>query len=133
MKTRRLLTSLLTSLILILIPYGGLYLSARSAVEPIPLPGESSAALPVVGPVDPIPWSLAAVPAPPGLHLPNPAPLLLEMTLDTTLTPHLIDQRQAILFKNETGQVILRYDQLLVTDATERELPAHFELHQANN
>jgi hypothetical protein len=57
-----------------------------------------------------------------------PVPLVLEMALDTDLTPRLVDGGQAILFRNAGDKVVLRYASLYVTDATGRPLPAHFEL-----
>ncbi|MBN1581663.1 MAG: FG-GAP repeat protein, partial [Anaerolineae bacterium] len=50
------------------------------------------------------------------------------MALQTTLIPHLADQGQAIVFRDEHGQTILRYAGLYVSDATGRELPAHLSL-----
>jgi hypothetical protein len=54
--------------------------------------------------------------------------LVLEMILHTSLTPHLADEGQTILFRDETGQTILRYADLHVSDATGKAPPAHMDL-----
>ena len=56
------------------------------------------------------------------------APLHLELAVDTTLIPHLTADNQAILFKNASGAVVFRYDQLHVIDADGTELTSWFEL-----
>jgi len=55
--------------------------------------------------------------------------LILEMSLDTDLIPLLSTDAQAIEFTLPGDNVVLlRYAELYVTDATGRELPAHFSL-----
>jgi VCBS repeat-containing protein len=53
--------------------------------------------------------------------------LVLEMTLDTDLTPALSSDGLTLAF-NQAGQTILRYTNLLVRDAAGNSLPAHIEL-----
>ncbi|MFH1633545.1 MAG: FG-GAP-like repeat-containing protein, partial [Chloroflexota bacterium] len=60
--------------------------------------------------------------------------LILEVALDTNLTPHLNSDRQSIDFLPlgpETGATILRYTDLYAYDANWDELPAHLELDAA--
>ncbi len=56
------------------------------------------------------------------------ATLALEMALSGSLTANLTAAGDALELTTPGGVRVLRYDSLLVTDATGRELPAHFEL-----
>jgi hypothetical protein len=58
----------------------------------------------------------------------SPDPLLLELALSGDLSPRLADGGTAIEFTTTGGVRVLRYSDLHVTDATGRQLPAHFQL-----
>jgi hypothetical protein len=55
-------------------------------------------------------------------------PLLLQLALTGDLIPALVDEGQAIEFTTSSGEAVLRYANLHVTDATGRQLPAHFSI-----
>jgi hypothetical protein len=57
--------------------------------------------------------------------------LVLEIALDTNLTPSRSSDGLALAF-NQAGQAVLRYANLLVSDAAGRSLPARLELANAN-
>ncbi|MBI4750747.1 MAG: FG-GAP repeat protein [Acidobacteria bacterium] len=48
--------------------------------------------------------------------------------LDSSLEAQLVDEGQAIEFLNWSGERVLRYDQLVVTDASGRQLPSRMDL-----
>lgn len=56
----------------------------------------------------------------------NQSALVLEMAIEGNLTPHLAGD--TIRFSDSSGTIILTYDKLLVTDASGKVIPAHFEL-----
>ncbi len=60
-------------------------------------------------------------------------PLYLEMAVETDLRPRLTQDRQAVLFADSSGQVVLRYADLVVTDANGKVTPAHLELAHATS
>ncbi|MCP4535514.1 MAG: hypothetical protein GY832_00035, partial [Chloroflexi bacterium] len=75
------------------------------------------------------------LPTPPSNSKPKTrnSKLVLDLALDTDLTPHLSSDRQTIDFLSPGRVTMLRYDHLYVTDATGRQLTAHFELvHHAS-
>ncbi|MFN7965291.1 MAG: integrin alpha [Acidobacteriota bacterium] len=55
------------------------------------------------------------------------APLRLELRLGGTLSATLLEDRSAAWLVDEHGVAVLKYSNLKVLDALERELPAHFE------
>ena len=54
--------------------------------------------------------------------------LRLALAVDGNLRAHLADDGQALVFADESGRAILRYDKLVVTDANGRRLTARMEL-----
>jgi hypothetical protein len=59
------------------------------------------------------------------------APLRLAMNLDTNLTPQLTPDKQAIAFRNKTGETVFHYDKLHVFDAQQQKIPAQMALIDA--
>jgi hypothetical protein len=55
-------------------------------------------------------------------------PLRLAMNLDTNLTPQLTPDKQAIAFRNKTGETVFHYDKLHVFDAQQQKIPAQMAL-----
>ncbi len=55
-------------------------------------------------------------------------PLQLVLTVSGNLQPALTADNQTILFKNDSGQTILRYSDLYVYDAAGRQLPSQFSI-----
>lgn len=55
-------------------------------------------------------------------------PLGLEMTILSDLHSRVINDGQGVLFATNEGRVILKYEELLVWDANDKELPAHLGL-----
>lgn len=60
------------------------------------------------------------------LGAPATAPLRVEMRVDGTLSAQISADGQSINFVTATGAALLRYDGLVVFDAQQRPLPAHF-------
>jgi hypothetical protein len=57
--------------------------------------------------------------------------LLIEMNLQTSLTPKVINQGENIVFQDDSGKEILNYGKLLVIDAEGHEIPS--ELYMCSN
>jgi hypothetical protein len=53
---------------------------------------------------------------------------VLEMSLDTRLSPRLSADGKAVVFNDSSGRTVLRYADLHVTDSSGRVLPSHLEL-----
>ncbi|MEW5936266.1 MAG: putative Ig domain-containing protein [Candidatus Thermoplasmatota archaeon] len=57
-------------------------------------------------------------------------PLVIEMSLDTSLTPKMVSDGGEIVFLDTSGDAVLSYSKLLVTDAAGRIIPAKIHLSE---
>jgi hypothetical protein len=57
----------------------------------------------------------------------NGEPLRIEMQADTGLCPQLSRDKQSVDFEDASGQTVLNYHKLAVSDADGKKIPAHFE------
>jgi hypothetical protein len=57
--------------------------------------------------------------------------VLVEMSLETSLTPKVLNEGENIVFLDSSGSEVLNYGKLLVTDTTGRNIPS--ELHMSSN
>ncbi|UCF08509.1 MAG: cadherin-like domain-containing protein, partial [Thermoplasmata archaeon] len=59
----------------------------------------------------------------------NSGDMVIEMSLDTSLVPEAINRGRSIVYLGNSGEVVLRYGKLLVTDATGGVVPS--SIHQS--
>ncbi|MCB8942277.1 MAG: cadherin-like domain-containing protein [Ardenticatenaceae bacterium] len=58
----------------------------------------------------------------------DPGEITLTFVLRTSLTPHLVDGGQTLQLRDENGRIVLVYNQLVVYDAANQQLPSHMSL-----